>query len=348
MIFNLNMSHWYNYVLCLLMIALGIFFLIKCSDIFVDSASFFAKKLKIPTVIIGLTVVAFGTSLPELAVSVSDSVSCLSSGGNANIAIGNVVGSNISNILLVLGCSVLITPIIIKHGALRYDFPIMIGTSLLACLLILLFPLGGRFAILRWEGIILVVGIITYVTYLVIVARKKMIARAELQTEPEQTEKSMSTWKAVLFLILGLTGIVVGGELVVNGAKSIAVGVGELAGLNHDLVESLVGLTIVAVGTSLPELVTSIVAAKKGENEIAFGNVVGSNIFNVLFILGASSVISPLTIGNQIIIDLAVMMASMVLAFILSFKKKLNRKDGLIFVLCYTAYIAYLILRTVL
>ena len=133
------------------MIAVGVFFLIKCSDMFVDSASFFAKKLKIPSIIIGLTIVAFGTSLPELAVSASDSIACLVNDGNANIAIGNVVGSNIANILLVLGSSVLITPIILKRGAIRYDFPILLGISLLGALLILLFPLGGNFAILRWE-----------------------------------------------------------------------------------------------------------------------------------------------------------------------------------------------------
>ena len=165
--------------------------------------------------------------------------------------------------------------------------------------------------------------------------------------ETPAPEKYKNTWLAVLFLLLGLAGIVVGGELVVNGAKSIAVGIGDLSGLNHDLVESLVGLTIVAVGTSLPELVTSIVAAKKGENEIAFGNVVGSNIFNILFILGISSIINPLTIGSQIIIDLIVMIFAVVLAFILSLKKKLTKRDGLIFVLCYVAYVSYLILRTV-
>ena len=348
MVFNLNMSLWYNYIICVAMIAVGVFFLIKCSDMFVDSASFFAKKLKIPSIIIGLTIVAFGTSLPELAVSSSDSIACLVNGGNANIAIGNVVGSNIANILLVLGSSVLITPIILKRGAIRYDYPILLGISILGTLLILLFPLGGSYAILRWEGIILVIGIITYVTYLVIVAKRKMKTDASTLNEEPAPEKYKNTWMAVLFLLLGLAGIVVGGELVVNGAKSIAVGVGDLAGLNHDLVESLVGLTIVAVGTSLPELVTSVVAAKKGENEIAFGNVVGSNIFNTLFILGVSSVITPLTIGTQIIVDLAVMLFAVIIAFILSLKKKLTKRDGLIFVLCYVAYVTYLILRTVL
>ena len=345
MVFNLNMSHWYNYLLCVAMIAGGVLLLVKSSDLFVDSASFFAKKLKIPTLVIGLTVVAFGTSLPELAVSSSDSVACLVNGGNANIAIGNVVGSNICNILLVLGCSVIISPIILKKDILKFEYPIMLGVSVLAAIFILLFSLNGTYAILRWEGIILILGIITYVTYLVLKSRKET---KPLSKQDEPQIKDMKTWKAILFLLIGLGGIVLGGELVINGAKSVAVGIGDLAGLNHDLVESLVGLTIVAVGTSLPELVTSVVAAKKGENEIAIGNVIGSNIFNILLILGVSSVITPLTIGTQIIIDIAVMLLAVVLAFILSIKGKLNKKDGLIFILCYVAYIAYLILRTVL
>ena len=199
----------------------------------------------------------------------------------------------------------------------------MLGVSVLAAIFILLFSLNGTYAILRWEGIILILGIIAYVTYLVLKSRKET---KPLSKQDEPQIKDMKTWKAILFLLLGLGGIVLGGELVVNSSKSIAVGIGDLAGLNHDLVESLVGLTIVAVGTSLPELVTSVVAAKKGENEIAIGNVIGSNIFNILLILGVSSVITPLTIGTQIIIDIAVMLLAVVLAFILSIKGKLNKK----------------------
>lgn len=347
MLFNLNMAHWYNYLLAVLMIAVGTVLLIKCSDIFVDSASFFARKLKIPALVIGLTVVAFGTSMPELAVSASDSVSCLINGGNANIAIGNVVGSNICNILLVLGCSVALTPIIVKKDVIKTEYPILLCVSALLGVFILAFPLNGGFAVLRWEGAILVALIIAYVTYLVIKSKKQ--AKLEPVPQPDEApKKDMPIWKAILFLILGLTGIAFGGELVVSGSKSIAVGIGDLAGWNHDLVESLVGLTIVAVGTSLPELVTSVVAAKKGENEIALGNVIGSNIFNALFIIGVSSLITPLTIGSQIIIDIAVMMFAAILAFILSLKGKLTKKDGFIFIACYVLYLVYLILRTVL
>lgn len=346
MVFNLNMTQWYNYLLAIIMIVGGVLLLVKCSDIFVDSASFFASKLKIPPLVIGLTVVAFGTSMPELAVSASDSIACLLDGGNANIAIGNVVGSNICNILLVLGCSVAITPIIVKKDVIKTEYPILIAVSAILSTFILCFSLNGTFAVLRWEGIILCVLIIAYVTYLVLKSKKESKL---LTTQPEEpTKKNMSLGKAILFLILGLAGIVVGGELVVNGAKAIAVGIGDAAGWNHDLVESLVGLTIVAVGTSLPELVTSVVAAKKGENEIALGNVIGSNIFNALFIIGVCSVITPLTIGSQIIIDLAVMMFAAILAFVLSIKGKLTKKDGWIFITCYIIYVAYLIIRTII
>lgn len=349
MLFNLDMNLWYNYVISVLMIAVGVLLLVKCSDIFVDSASYFARKLKIPPLVIGLTVVAFGTSMPELAVSVSDSISCLINGGNANIAIGNVVGSNICNILLVLGCSVAITPILVKKDIIKFEYPILLGVSLLASALIMFFSLGGEYAILRWEGVILSLLIIVYVTYLILKSKRdSKLKPQEIEIQQAPQEKDIGLGKAFLFLILGLAGIVAGGELVVNGAKSIAVGIGDLAGWNHDLVESLVGLTIVAVGTSLPELVTSIVASKKGENEIALGNVIGSNIFNALFILGISAVISPLTIGSQILVDLAVMLFAVILAFVLSLKGKLNKKDGWIFIICYILYVIYLILRTVL
>lgn len=347
MVINLNMTQWYNYLLAIIMIAGGVLLLVKCSDIFVDSASFFARKLKIPPLVIGLTVVAFGTSMPELAVSASDSIACLINGGNANIAIGNVVGSNICNILLVLGCSVAITPIIVKKDIIKTEYPVLIAVSAILSVFILCFSLGGSFAVLRWEGIILCVLIVAYETYLVLKS-KKQAKLLPTENSSETPIKEMSLWKAILFLILGLAGIVVGGELVVNGAKAIAMGIGDAAGWNHDLVESLVGLTIVAVGTSLPELVTSLVAAKKGENEIALGNVIGSNIFNALFIIGICSVITPLTIGSQIIIDLAVMMFAAILAFVLSINGKLTKKDGWIFIVCYILYVTYLILRTVL
>ena len=332
-------------LILIVFLVVGVFFLVKFCDLFVGSASSIAKKLHIAPMIIGLTVVAMGTSCPELAVSVSDSIACLRYGGYANVAIGNVVGSNICNILLVLGLSIIFTPIIVKKSSLKKEFPFLIGVSLLLVIFGIFFGVGsvtGNYAILRWEGIIFIVLIIAYITFLVIDAKKH-------PTEDSQQEeiKDMKLWKAILFVVIGAVGIAAGGEFVVFGAKGIAVTGATAMGINHDLAESLVGLTIVAVGTSLPELVTSVMAAKKGENDIALGNVVGSNIFNILFVLGISATVCPLTTGNEIVVDLIVMMGITLLLFGFALTKKLDRKMGIVFLAIYVAYLTYLILRTV-
>ncbi len=322
--------------------AVGVVFLVKFCDLFVGSASAIAKKLHIAPMIIGLTVVAMGTSLPELAVSVSDSIGCLIDGGNANVAIGNVVGSNIGNILLVLGLSIIFTPIIIKKSNLYKEFPILIGASLLLFLFVIIYGTAtGNYVITRWMGIIFIVLIIAYIAFLVFDAK-----RHPLEDNQEEI-KDMNMWKAIVFVILGAAGIATGGEFVVFGAKGLAVTGATAMGINHDLAESLVGLTIVAVGTSLPELVTSVVAAKKGENDIALGNVIGSNIFNILFVLGISATVNPLSTGNEIVIDLVVMMTVTLLLFGFALTKKLNKKMGIIFLVIYVLYLTYLILRTV-
>lgn len=324
--------------------AVGVFFLVKFCDIFVGSASAIAKKLHIAPMIIGLTVVAMGTSCPELAVSVSDSIACLMNGGNANVALGNVVGSNICNILLVLGLSIVFTPIIIKKGLLKREFPFLIGVSLLFVIFGIFFGIGtatGNYAILRWEGIIFIVLMIAYIVYLVVDAIKH-------PTEDENQEeiKDMKMWKAIIFVIIGAVGIACGGEFVVFGAKGLAMTGADAIHVDHDLAESLVGLTIVAVGTSLPELVTSVVAAKKGENDIALGNVIGSNIFNILFVIGISATVNPLVSGEQIVVDLIVMMSTTLLLFGFALTKKLNKTMGFIFLILYVGYLTYLILRT--
>ena len=330
-------------IVLILFMVVGTVFLIKFCDLFVDAASSIAKKLKIAPMIIGLTVVAMGTSCPELAVSVSDSISCLIEGGNANVAIGNVVGSNLCNILIVLGLSVIFTPIIIKKASLKKEFPFLLFVSLLLVIFGILFGVGsitGNYAILRWEGIIFVLLLIAYVVFLVIDAKK----------HPEETEeeiKDMKMWKAILFVVIGALGIAAGGEFVVFGAKGLAVTGATALGINYDLAESLVGLTIVAVGTSLPELVTSVMAARKGENDIALGNVVGSNIFNILFVLGISATVNPLTTGGEVVIDLIVMMSITILLFVFALSGKLGKKHGIVFVSIYVIYITYLILRTV-
>ena len=332
-------------IILLVFMVVGVFFLVKFCDLFVGAASSIAKKLKIAPMIIGLTVVAMGTSCPELAVSVSDSISCLINGGYANVALGNVVGSNICNIVLVLGLSVIFTPIIIKKSTMKKEMPFLMGVSLLLVIFGIFFGVGtatGNYAILRWEGIIFVILMIAYLVFLVIDAK-----RHPVEDENQEEIKDMKLWKAILFVVIGAIGIAAGGEFVVFGAKGLAVTGATAMGINHDLAESLVGLTIVAVGTSLPELVTSTIAAKKGQNDIALGNVIGSNIFNILFVLGIASTVNPLTTGNEIVVDLIVMMSITTLLFALAFTGKLGKKTGILFITIYVLYVTYLILRTV-
>lgn len=330
-------------------LAAGVFCLVKFCDIFVDGASVIAKKSKIPPLIIGLTIVAMGTSLPELAVSVSDSITCLIESGNANVAIGNVVGSNICNILLVLGLSVIFTPIALKKSVSKRELPILLGTTALVVIFICLFGLNSAadisdLAITRWEGIILVVIMIGYITYIVLMAKK----HPEELDPVDDVSTDMPLWKAILFVVLGGVGIFLGGQLVEFGAKGLAMQGAEALKINHDMAEALVGLTIVAVGTSLPELVTSCIAAKKGENEIAVGNVIGSNMFNMLFVMGIAATVNPLTTGSQVIVDALVMVAVTALLLIFAQKGKLTRAHGIVFVCLYGLYLVYLVLRTVL
>ena len=269
------------------------------------------------------------------------------SGGNANVALGNVVGSNICNILLVLGLSALFTPMIVRKSVIKKELPILLGISSLLVIFGCFFNLGDRLAILRWEAIIFVVLMIGYLVYVVLSAKAGEAEEAQEQGE-EVEIKDMPLAKTIIFGIIGIAGIILGGEMVVFGAKGLATEGALAIGLNHDLTEALVGLTIVAVGTSLPELVTSVVAAKKGENELAIGNVVGSNIFNILFILGIAGTVNPLTTGNQFIVDVLVMLGVTVLLFVLSLGGKLGKKQGIVFLSCYASYLTYLIVRTVI
>ena len=332
----------------------GTICLVKFCDIFVDSASTIAKKLHISELIIGLTVVAIGTSCPELAVSVSDSISSLLENSNANVAIGNVIGSNICNLLLVLGFSAVFTPIVVKKSVCKREYPFLLIISALLVLFVILFGTGssitGNYAILRWEAIILVVLMFVYIRFLIHNAKKHPDEQLNTEEEKltEEKEKDMKLWKAIILVIVGAAGIVFGGEAVVFGAKGLALQVSDAAHLNHDLAESLVGLTIVAVGTSLPELVTSVVAAKKGQNELALGNVIGSNIFNILFVLGIAGTVNPLTTGSQVIIDAVVMMVATIVVFIFALTGKIKRSGGIALLCMYGAYLAYLIVRTIM
>lgn len=332
----------------------GTICLVKFCDIFVDSASTIAKKLHISELIIGLTVVAIGTSCPELDVSVSDSISSLLENSNANVAIGNVIGSNICNLLLVLGFSAVFTPIVVKKSVCKREYPFLLIISALLVLFVILFGTGssitGNYAILRWEAIILVVLMFVYIWFLIHNAKKHPDEQLNTEEEKltEEKEKDMKLWKAIILVIVGAAGIVFGGEAVVFGAKGLALQVSDAAHLDHDLAESLVGLTIVAVGTSLPELVTSVVAAKKGQNELALGNVIGSNIFNILFVLGIAGTVNPLTTGSQVIIDAVVMMVATIVVFIFALTGKIKRSGGIALLCMYGAYLAYLIVRTIM
>ena len=257
-----------------LFLLLGFFLLAKGADFFVDGASSVAKRFKIPQIVIGLTIVAMGTSMPEAAVSIKAAIS-----GNADISIGNVVGSNILNILLILGVSSVIFPLVIKKFTQRIDIPIVMGASL-----ILLVP-GFFGKIFFWGGIIMLLCFGGYLAYLFVTAKKNADGEEETQI------KNMPVWKSIIFVVLGIIMIVLGSEFAVETATNLA----KMAGWS----DAFIGLTIVALGTSLPELFTSVTAAIKKNSDIAIGNVVGSNIFNILFILGVTSLIIPINLILQ-------------------------------------------------
>ena len=334
-----------GYFLNILFLVLGVLLLVKGADWFVASASSIAKKFKISALVIGLTVVSFGTSAPELAVSLTSSLK-----GESGLALGNVVGSNISNLLLVLGLSALISPIAVKKSIRKREFPFLLATT--ALLLVFSFDnlLSGYEGITnllsRGEALIFVCGIAVFCYLSVVLAKKD--ARLDLQngvvTEEEEIEE-MPLLKTLILLVVGLVGIIVGAEFVTTPASAIATSIGVSAGVDLSLMTNLVGLTVVAIGTSLPELVTSVMAAKKGENEISVGNVVGSNIFNILFICGMSGVITPLTMTADIMTDMVISLGFTLIVFALIKKEKLTRTNGGILVLCYILYVIYIIVR---
>lgn len=315
----------------------GFVLLVKGADWFVDGAAGIAKKLGIPTIIIGLTVVAFGTSAPELAVSISAALH-----GSNDIAVGNVVGSNLFNLLLVLGLSAAIKPIVVDKGVLKRDYPLSIVAVIVLgalCLDGVLHTGKEQIDIFRYEGIILL-AFFAFFMYLTIregLKSRKEGQTAEADAEIETTEVA-PIWKSLIFSVIGLAGIIIGGELTVNGAKTLAAKMG--------MSEALIGLTIVAIGTSLPELVTSVVAARKGESDIALGNVVGSNIFNIFLIIGASATILPMQIDVAYIYDIFVLLVASVAVFVpLVIKKKASRGLGIICIASYVAYMIYICIR---
>lgn len=305
----------------ILLLIIGFVLLVKGSDLFVDGSASVARLMGIPAVIVGLTIVSMGTSAPEAAVSITAGYH-----GSNEIAISNLVGSNIFNLLCVAGLSAIITPFIVDRDIIKRDYPLCLGVMALATV----FALTGN-VVSRAEGIILLVLFISYIIYLVWQAIKNR------ETE-KNLEKPMSPLKSVIFIIIGIAAIVGGGQLVVESAKTIA----RVFGMS----ETLIGVTIVAIGTSLPELVTSIVAAHKGQSEIAMGNVVGSNLFNLMFVLGMSSAFTPIGVVPEAVIDAFVMLGTNLLGYLFCVKDKcLGRKEGIFLVIVYIVYTVYLLMR---
>ena len=307
----------------LLFLAIGMVFLIKGADFFVDGASKIARALKIPSLIVGLTLVSIGTSLPELSVSITSAIK-----GMTDMSFGNVIGSNIFNTFVVIGISALFIPLVVSKNMLKYDIPILLFIYLLVAIFGYVITPN---VIDLYESISLFILMIAYVAFLVIRSKKEI--------QMEENGYSCGKWyKNILFVVIGLIGIVLGGSAVVGSSKYIAISLG--------MSELLVGLTIVAVGTSLPELVTSIVAARRGENDIAIGNAIGSCIFNIILILALSGIITPTSLIPSSIIDVIFMIVSAALILIMSLGgKKIGRGKGIILVLIYAIYLTYIILR---
>ncbi|MCI7275815.1 MAG: calcium/sodium antiporter [Cuneatibacter sp.] len=307
-------------VLSVLMLVVGFVLLVKGADWFVDGAAALAGKLGIPQLVIGLTIVAMGTSLPEAAVSITSALH-----GSTGITVGNVVGSNIMNILVILGTSAVITNVRIQKSTLKYELPFML---LITVAFLVMGMLGGEFT--RLDGVILLGFMIVYLIYLLNLAKKG--------TEEEEEFKDMPIWKCVVGIVLGAVMIVGGSNLVVDGASDIASAMG--------ISDRIIGLTIVAFGTSLPELVTSVSAAKKGNAGIAIGNIVGSNIFNILFVLGATALICPVPFASQFLIDSLVAIGAGLLLWFGTMKhKELRRPVGIVMLVCYAVYFVYLCMK---
>ncbi len=308
----------------------GFVILIYSADTLVEAASTLAKLYNVPSIVIGLTIVAFGTSAPELAVNLFASAD-----GNSEMVLGNILGSNIANILLILGIAALFNPLIVKRQTTWIEIPL----SMLAAVAVFLLAEDTLIDGTVMSQINHVDGYILLLFFLVFVAYNISLSIRNNGDENLET-KDYGKGKSILFIILGLIGLTAGGKSIVYGASNIA----EMMGIS----QRIIGLTIVAIGTSLPEMVTSVVAAKKGKTDIAIGNVVGSNIFNTFLVLGVSATISPIVVSNQALIDLSINIAISFLLFIFMFTDKahrLTRREGLFFVIMYIAYLSWVIIH---
>ncbi|MBC8573313.1 calcium/sodium antiporter [Jingyaoa shaoxingensis] len=304
-----------EYVLLLV----GFVLLIKGADFFVEGSSSLARILRIPSVIIGLTIVAMGTSAPEASVSINAALA-----GSNDIAISNVVGSNIFNGLVVVGVCAVLAAFQTNKDILKRDMPLNIFVSAILCLMFL----DGKLS--RTEGILLLAGMVLYLCFMIRSALKNREPGADIQT--------LSLPVSLLYIVGGLAAVIFGGDLVVDKACIIA--------RSWGVSQNFIGLTIIAIGTSLPELVTSIVATRKGDSSLALGNAIGSNLFNILFILGMSSVISPLHVLDESVIDCLLLTVSAIILYLFArSKKKMTRLEGVICILLYISYTAYLLIR---
>lgn len=322
-----------NLLINVVILIIGGVILIKSADIFVDSASSVAKKLKVSSLIIGLTIVALGTSLPEFAVSL---VSALKAKGTSDLALGNILGSNIVNITLILGIAPLFGTIVVGKNIKVRDIPFMFIAAAIFVGFGFLFNSDQR---INWiEGLSLLVICITYI-YILIKTSKPDIKDEEHEVKPFNK-------LTIILFILGVAGIAIGAELVTSPAQYLAEQAAMAFGMTSTAATTLVGLTVVAVGTSLPELATTISAAKKGQNNLVLGNVIGSNILNILFIIGVSATITDLKFNDAMLIDLVIMLAVTVLVSLFAIRGKLTKNVGLILIGSYIIYVIYLVLRT--
>ena len=305
----------------LALLAVGFFLLVKGADWFVDGASGIADKFGIPQLVIGLTIVAMGTSAPEAAVSIAAALK-----GTADITVGNVLGSNILNVFIILGCASVITVIAVAETTVKYEIPFMLAMT-------------GFFAFLGYtdgmitfaEGVVLWACFIAYLAYMFVMCKKGVM-------QAEEIISSGSVPKLLFFMIVGMGLIIFGSDVTVDAATELA----KIFGMS----ERFIGLTVVALGTSLPELVTSVVAARRDKADIAIGNIVGSNIFNILFVVGTSALIIPIAFAEKFLIDCGIAFAAGLMLWLFVFKKRnLNRRDGALMLLAYGVYFGYLMLQ---
>ena len=313
--------------LSVILIIIGFVLLIVGADILVDGSSGIAKKFHIPEIIIGLTIVSIGTSMPELFVSITSAID-----GYSDMALGNVIGSNLSNLLLILGLSAVIKPVVFQKETRIYEIPMCL---LVTIILMVFCNTNGGISKIESIGLLILFG--AFIGYTIYMGKKE--SKNEI-VEIKAEEKENNIIKNIIFVLLGICGLKIGGDLVVNNAVNVA---------NHfNWSEKLISLTILAIGTSLPELVTSVTAAIKGNSDIAIGNIIGSNIFNILFIIGVSALITPITYNFSYNFDFSVLIVSSIILAIFPFippKDKMSRFNGIIYLLIYIAYLLVLFIK---